>query len=142
AAGDPVAARTVRRDPAVAKARTWRDWVWLPLMGPVVITGFFAGIVNGFFLAPLVAVAWRQRKYMADATAVRLTRDPDTLAGALKALESADSKAAFASWAAHFSVIDAQSRDSGFVGGSVVPLCPSVTRRLRALRKMGAHVTV
>ncbi len=135
-------ARVTSRDSVTTKQRTWRDWVWLPLMGPVVITGFFAGIVNGFFLAPLVAVAWRQRKYMADATAVRLTRDPDSLAGALKALESADSKAAFASWAAHFSIIDAQSRDSGFVGGSIVPLCPSATRRLRALRKMGAHVTV
>jgi Zn-dependent protease with chaperone function len=126
-----------------SKVRTWRDWVGLPLVGPVVITGFFSGIVNAFFLAPLLALAWRQRKYMADATAVRLTRDPDTLAGALKTLESADSSPSFASWAAHFSVVNpARTRDSGFMGGSIVPLFPSVARRLRALRKMGAHVTL
>jgi Zn-dependent protease with chaperone function len=129
------------RPRAPSSGRTWRDWVWLPLMGPIVMTGFFAGLVNMFFLSSLVAVAWRQRKYMADATAVRLTRDPDTLAGALRTLESADSRAPFAAWAAHFSVVaPGRSHESGFLGGSVVPLCPSVTRRLRALRKMGAHV--
>src|SRR5579872_5325671 len=116
-----------------SSTRNWRDWVWLPLMGPVVMTGFFAGVVTAFFLSPLLAVAWRQRKYMADATAVRLTRDPDTLAGALKAIEGADSTPSFAPWAAHFAFVNpTRSRAGGFMGGSLVPLCPSATRRLRA----------
>jgi hypothetical protein len=63
---------------------TWREWAMMPLMGPVVLSGFVSGIVSTFLLDPLVSFAWRRRKYMADAAAVRLTRDPDTLAAALR----------------------------------------------------------
>jgi Zn-dependent protease with chaperone function len=123
------------------KLQSWRDWVWLPLMGPLVITGFLAGLVNLFLLAPLVALAWRQRKYMADATAVRLTRDPDGLASALQELERSDGGAAFAAWAAHFAVVSPGSRARGLLGSSFVPMHPAVTRRLRALERLGAHVS-
>lgn len=48
--------------------------LWGVLAGPLVRAGFFAGFVSAFVLGPMLAVLWRQRKYMADATAVRLTR--------------------------------------------------------------------
>lgn len=57
--------------------------LFLTVAGPVLVQ-FFAGITAEFLLKPLLALAWRHRKYMADATAVRLTRDPDALAEALE----------------------------------------------------------
>lgn len=117
-----------------------RSNLWLPLAGPIVMTGFLGAIVNLFILGPLLSLAWRQRKYMADATAVRLTRDPDTLAGALEQMTRQRS-APLAPWVAHMSVTDHGGRQSGVFGGSAVPMFPSIDRRLRALGTMGAHIT-
>ena len=116
-----------------------RPYLWLPLAGPLVMTGFFGGIVNLFILGPLLSLAWRQRKYMADATAVRLTRDPDTLAGALEKMNEGSSTA-LAPWAAHMSIVGHGVVQRG-VFGSSVPMFPSIDRRLHALGGMGAHVT-
>ena len=124
-------------------AQRWekiRPYLWLPLAGPLVITGFLGAIVNLFMLGPLLSLAWRQRKYMADATAVRLTRDPDTLAGALEQMTKQRS-APLAPWAAHMSVTDHRGKQSGVFSGSAVPMFPSLERRLRALGTLGAHIT-
>jgi Zn-dependent protease with chaperone function len=118
-----------------------RPYLWLPLGGPIVMTGFLGAIVNLFVLGPLLSLAWRQRKYMADATAVRLTRDPDTLSGALQQMSKQPS-APLAAWAAHMSVTDHTGKQRGVFGGSAVPMFPSVDRRLRALGTMGAHITL
>ena len=61
----------------------------LVLMGPW-MAGFFLNVACAFLIMPLLALAWRQRKYLADATAVRLTRDPDALAGALEGFKGGD----------------------------------------------------
>jgi Zn-dependent protease with chaperone function len=139
----PVAAGR-RGGPIDALTERWekiRPYLWLPLAGPLVMTGFLGAIVNLFVLGPLLSLAWRQRKYMADATAVRLTRDPDTLAGALAQMTKQRS-APLAPWAAHMSVTDHKGRQSGVFGGSAVPMFPSIERRLRALGTMGAHITL
>jgi len=117
-----------------------KPYLWLPLAGPLVMTGFLGAIVNLFMLGPLLSLAWRQRKYMADATAVRLTRDPDTLAGALEQMTK-QRGAPLAPWAAHMSVTDHQGRQGGVFAGSAVPMFPSIDRRLRALGTLGAHIT-
>jgi Zn-dependent protease with chaperone function len=116
-----------------------RPFLWMPLAGPLVITGFFGGIVSSFVLGPLLAFTWRARKYMADATAVRLTRDPDTLGQALDEMGKAGSGAAFAPWTAHLSVVNLGAGQASLLGGGVVPMFPSVDRRLRALKKLGAQ---
>ena len=117
-----------------------RPYLWLPLAGPLVMTGFFGAIVNLFVLGPLLSPAWRQRKYMADATAVRLTRDPTRCPGALEQM-TRQRKAPLASWAAHMSVTDHTGQRGGVFAGSAVPMFPSIDRRLRALGALGAHVT-
>jgi len=134
-ARDTVAATAVDQA-SPKKESNWRVWLWLPFAGPVVMSGFFAGFVSLFVLRPLVGLTWRKRKYMADAVAVRLTRDPDALASALERMGPGDS---FAPWMAHLSVVSGRGRGD-MLGGSVVPMFPSVERRLRALRKMGASV--
>ena len=134
AAGPPQFGSASRKAPD-----DWRTLLWLPLAGPIVITGFFAGLVNLFVLGPLISLAWRQRKYMADATAVRLTRDPDALAQALQKMSGTG--APLAPWTAHLSVIQTASNRSGPLGASFVPMFPSLDRRLRALARLGAHVS-
>lgn len=125
--------------PQASGARlTWREWAVMPLMGPLVIVGFLGGLVSQFLLGPLVALAWRERKYMADATAVRLTRDPDALAGALAKLarEPVDLPA----WAAHLAVAGRSAGVSGMLGGMIVSVYPSFERRGRALVRLGASI--
>jgi Zn-dependent protease with chaperone function len=117
---------------------TWREWLLMPLMGPVMLAGFLCGMVTAFLLEPLVALAWRQRKYMADATAVQLTRNPDGLAGALAAI--ARSPMGIEPWIAHLAVAPSP-KDLGPFGRSAVPIFPSMERRGRALVRMGAHIT-
>ena len=109
------------------------------LWGPVAIAGFFGGYVGTFLLGPLLAIAWRRRKYMADATAVRLTRDPDTLGQALQKIAAGGSRATLAPTVAHLSVVQPDSGTDGILGG-VVPMFPSLARRLRALATLGAHL--
>jgi Zn-dependent protease with chaperone function len=132
----PVSTAGETPTPGPRKKSNWRLWLWMPLAGPVVMSGFFAGFVSTFVLRPLMALAWRQRKYMADAVAVRLTRDPDALASALARIGSGPS---FSPLLAHLSVVSAHTRGE-LLGSSVVPMIPSLERRLRALRKMGANV--
>ena len=116
----------------------WRSMLWLPLAGSLVMAAFFAGIVSLFLLGPLLSLAWRQRKYMADATAVRLTRDPNTLAEALEKMQGSSS--IFAPWAAHLSIVSRPGA-RGLMSHSAVPMFPSLNRRLLALAKMGAHLS-
>ncbi|HKE44410.1 MAG TPA: M48 family metalloprotease [Steroidobacteraceae bacterium] len=149
---DPFAPDTPRREARGRDAqqatrreeRNWRRLLWIPLAGPLVITGFFGGLVSLFLLQPLVSLAWRQRKYMADAIAVRLTRDPDALAGALGRMSGTVAGGMFASWAAHLSVVrpDGARASANLLATSFVPPFPSMRRRLQALAKLGAQVTV
>jgi Zn-dependent protease with chaperone function len=118
---------------------TWREWLVMPLMGPVLLAGFLCGMVTAFLLEPLVALAWRQRKYMADATAVQLTRNPDGLAGALALIARTPMR--IEPWIAHLAVAPGP-RDLGPFGRSAVPIFPSMERRNRALARMGAHVAL
>lgn len=109
------------------------------LWGPLAIAGFFGGYVGTFLLGPLLAIVWRRRKYMADATAVRLTRDPDTLGQALQRIADGGSRATLAPTVAHLSVVQPDGAVDGILGG-VVPMFPSLARRLRALATLGAHL--
>ncbi|MGE5336750.1 MAG: hypothetical protein ACM3PU_02920, partial [Gemmatimonadota bacterium] len=119
---------------------TWREWAQMPLMGPVMFAGFVAGLVGTFVLAPLISLAWRSRKYMADAAAVRLTRDPDALAGALAAIARSGTPRQLPPWASHLAVAGMGSAAGGSIlSASVVPIFPPLSARETELAKMGAH---
>jgi hypothetical protein len=119
---------------------TWREWIRMPLYGPVVIGGFFGGLVSSVVLEPLLALIWRRRKYLADAIAVQLTRDPQALSDALGTLGSG-ARGGFPAWAAHMLVADS-SRRGGLLSGSSVPMYPTLDKRLKALARMGATITL
>jgi hypothetical protein len=120
----------------------WRTLAWVPLMGPLVMSGFFGGVVSTMLLGPLLAWVWRRRKYMADATAVRLTRDPEALATALGKMRGMAVPGAFGALISHMSVVpDTDSRSRSLFSGSFVRMTPSYERRIAALGRMGAQST-
>jgi Zn-dependent protease with chaperone function len=132
----PPAQQPNRRDKT--NQLTWREWAMMPLMGPVILSGFLSGLVSTFLLNPLVSFAWRRRKYMADAAAVRLTRDPDTLAQALhKIIEQGWTR--LHAWTMHMAIAQSGPPGAGgLFGGSIVSIFPSTVRRYKALGRLGA----
>ncbi|HEY7876794.1 MAG TPA: M48 family metalloprotease [Gemmatimonadaceae bacterium] len=58
----------------------------LPLRFSAWTIGFIIAASEYLLTGPLVDAAWRRRELLSDATAVRLTRNPDGLAGALERL--------------------------------------------------------
>jgi Zn-dependent protease with chaperone function len=133
------------------------EWLVMPLAGPLALAGVLGDLLLDFVVLPLVALAWRQRKYMADATAVRLTRYPDALAGALKQMDHAASNS-LPAWLNHLAVVDrwapvevpaaenrieaslqqAEARSQELFRSSLVSVFPPLRARLAALVRMGA----
>jgi len=62
-------------------------------------------VFNLFILGPLLALMWRHRRYLADATAVQLTRHPDGLARALTHLAEYGAAVPGNRYAAHLFII-------------------------------------
>jgi hypothetical protein len=106
------------------------------------MTGFFGGVLCKLLLQPLLALSWRQRKYMADATAVRLTRDPETLASALQKIRGLPTQSAFAAWITHMSVVPNRLIGSKSLFGTSALMTPSLDHRLKALGVLGAQVSL
>jgi Zn-dependent protease with chaperone function len=102
-------------------------------------------LIFGMLLVnPLLRRRWRERRYLADATAVELTRNPTALARALKALQPA-SVPPGAEWAAHLFVVGSEGPAAS--GGSARPEPPAVTTfgapvgaRIQRLRRLGAEI--
>jgi Zn-dependent protease with chaperone function len=67
-------------------ARMARVIVMLPYYIGVMMPQMILMIVIPFVLEPLIALLWRTRRYLADASAVQLTRNPDGVAGGLTGL--------------------------------------------------------
>ena len=77
---------------------------------PIQFTNLSIEITLWFFntalLGPCMALVWRTRRYLADASAVELTRNPDALAGALERLSQDNSTIPGGDWATHLFVIN------------------------------------
>lgn len=80
------------------------------LFFPFLFTNLAVEMTLWFFLnvllGPCMALLWRTRRYLADAGAVDLTRNPDALAGALQRLSEDSTAVAGGSWAAHLFVLN------------------------------------
>jgi Zn-dependent protease with chaperone function len=92
---------------------------------------------------PMVMGVWRSRRYLADAAAVRLTRNPDALARALERLSVQGVLLSKARWAEPLFVVGAESAGGGGRGawsrelGGVVGSHPPLGKRLERLSAMG-----
>lgn len=87
---------------------------------PLLFTNIGVEMTMLFFLnlmlGPCMALVWRTRRYLADATAVQLTRNADGLASALQELGRDDNSVAGGTWASHLFVIDPKGDRSGMGG--------------------------
>jgi Zn-dependent protease with chaperone function len=77
---------------------------------PLLFTNLAIEITLWFFLnvllGPCMALLWRTRRYLADATSVELTRNPDALARALQRLSDDSTSLSGGEWATHLFVVN------------------------------------
>jgi Zn-dependent protease with chaperone function len=92
-------------------------------------------------VAPMVALLWRARRYLADATAVQLTRNPEALWQALMHLARGDGAIAGGAPASYLFIVDpTQGTATADKMGtnSLLTFHPRLDRRLRRLERQGA----
>lgn len=141
---DPFASPEETKQPTEEDNKlTWKHWAWMPVSGPIAMSGFFAGIVSTFILSPMLAWVWRRRRFLADATAVRLTRNPNAVADGLQQTAATPHTAEIEPWAAHLAVIEPprahRDKSRSFIDGAVLYYYPDLRNRLEA---QGADVTL
>lgn len=77
----------------------------LPYYLGVMIPQILLMLLTSFVLEPFIALLWRTRRYLADATAVQLTRNPDGLASGLNSLVERGGLIPGGQWAAPLFVV-------------------------------------
>ncbi len=86
---------------------------------PIMFTNMAIEITLWFFLnlllGPCMAMLWRTRRYLADASSVELTRNPDALARALQRLSEDNTSLEGGEWATHLFIVNPKG-DSGLRG--------------------------
>ena len=87
-------------------------------------------------LGPAMALMWRTRRYLADASAVQLTRNPEGLASALQALSADDTSVPGGGWGGHLFIMK-PGRDTSM--GSQQPSRAQMERVLRTWREAGGE---
>jgi Zn-dependent protease with chaperone function len=105
------------------------------LMLPIIIFNaslkLTMSVLSGLLFEPAAGLLWRTRRYLADATAVQLTRNPDALANALQSLRECGGLIPGGKWASHLFIVGQES------GG----MPPEMARRIREMRKSGVQPT-
>lgn len=85
------------------------------LLFPIFFTNVAIKLSLWFFsftmLEPSLALLWRKRVYLADASAVQLTRNPDGLAEALRKLNGERSPVPGGAWASHLFLVNPAGGD-------------------------------
>ncbi len=127
-----------RRDPSWGSGRRRRG-------GGLVLFGlglFVIGSVGTFFGKLIQAAMSRQREYLADASAVQFTRNPDGLAGALKKIMGQTSRSfEGATWAAEFQhIFFSPTVTSGFFG--LTATHPPLEERVRRIQNLPGNFPV
>ncbi len=89
------------------------------------------GVLSGLLFEPAAALLWRTRRYLADATAVQLTRNPDALANALQSLRDCGGLIPGGKWASHLFIVGQEARG----------MPPEIAHRVREMRKSGIEPT-
>jgi Zn-dependent protease with chaperone function len=109
------------------------DWLRMPFMAPQLIGGIMLPMLTSFLLLPLFALSWRARRYLADATAVQLTRDPESLSEALAKLGRTGVGAPGPAWVQHLFFASGRT-------GAIVSFHPTFQKRVNYLRRLGASL--
>lgn len=99
-------------------------------------------ILTPGLLNPLLALLWRTRRHLADATAVQLTRNPNGLAHALVRISRQEGVLPGSQGVIHLFITGPEGANSfaDFLRLETISFHPSLTRRLQRLRMLGAHI--
>lgn len=91
-------------------------------------------------VGPLLALLWRARRYLADATAVQLTRNPEALWQGVMHLARGDGAIPAGAAISYLFIVDATGATAADKMGtnSLVTFHPPVDRRLRRIARQGA----
>lgn len=137
--GDPWSVDEDERARSNGGTLTWRDWLLIPLMGSVIVGVIIVPITVTFLLVPLLGLAWRRRRLLADAAAVQFTRNPQGLAEAYAALNGLSTRLQLkAPWLVNVFALNAMDHDP--IG--VISPYPSLPARMKRLNAQGANVPV
>ena len=102
-------------DSAEQKKSFWRKFLTF-IFFPILFTNLAIELTLWFFLnvllGPCMALVWRTRRYLADASAVQLTRNPDGLATALQRLSQDNTAIPGSAWASHLFVMNPKGDSS------------------------------
>ncbi|MGE0438846.1 MAG: M48 family metalloprotease [Gemmatimonadales bacterium] len=109
--------------------------ITLPFQLAAASTNFLIFIGQTLLFGPILGAMWRARRYLADATAVKLTRSPDGLAHALQRLQRADTRFATAD---STGLLFLHWPNTG--GGPAGGWHPALARRLARLEAQGARL--
>jgi Zn-dependent protease with chaperone function len=82
-----------------------RAWVLIPFLLLSLFMKMQQFLFVSVVLGPVLALTWRARRYLADASAVRLTRNPDGVLRGLLRLAQQGGMVPGAQWAAHLFVV-------------------------------------
>lgn len=118
------------------------------VMLPLIFVNLSIRLTLFFFitalLGPCLALLWRSRRYLADAEAVQLTRNPDGLAKALSRVRSVEGLPG-GEWASHLFFAGGKGKQSfGELTGTSTFLAfnPPEKRRLKRLEAMGSSIKI
>ena len=85
--------------------RSIRDFLLFPIFFTNLAIKLSLWFFSGAVLGPSMSLLWRTRRYLADASAVQLTRNPDGLASALQKLSTDSGAIPGAGWASHLFIV-------------------------------------
>ncbi|HEX3243852.1 MAG TPA: hypothetical protein VHX16_00460, partial [Chloroflexota bacterium] len=92
------------------------------LFGKMVLT-----VVGSLLMGQTIAWAWRTRRFLADATAIQLTRNPDGLGRGLEALAARGGLIPGGQWASHLFIVGGEAVEARVMGAR--------TQRMREIRE-------
>ena len=84
-----------------SRLRSIRNFIFFPIFFTNAAVKLLLWFFSFAVLGPSLAVLWRTRQYLADASAVQLTRDPDSLARALQKLNEEPGAIPGGDWASY-----------------------------------------
>jgi hypothetical protein len=85
--------------------RSIRNFIFFPIFFTNTAVKLLLWFFSWALLGPSMGLLWHTRKYLADASAVQLTRDPDGLARALQKLNDEPGEIPRGDWAAHLFLV-------------------------------------
>jgi len=94
-----------------SRIRSIRNFIFFPIFFTNVAMKLCLWFFSTAVLGPSVALLWRTRQYLADASAVQLTRNPDGLANGLQKLNEEPGEIPGGDWASHLFVVSPKRSD-------------------------------